>query len=109
MFNEIFVPILIVVFTGIITYVGRKIAQYLDAKLTESQMYMLREFAIEVIKQVEVQYENGAIKFRKASEYLIQKAKSIGINISEQDIKVIIESTLKTLKLQFGENFETKK
>jgi LL-H family phage holin len=73
----------------------RKIQEELNAK---------RELALLAVRYVEQVYKDlhGEEKFNKAAEWLVEQAAKMGLQLTANEVKGIIEAALRELKDAFG-------
>ncbi|MMZ46490.1 Phage holin protein [compost metagenome] len=93
----------IAVFTLIFGILGRYVAklinkknELLDAKLNEAQRQFLSIIAKEAFALAETEFKNygGPEKFERAKDYFITRLEKLGIDISDADIKALIEKAV---------------
>lgn len=79
----------------------REIQEELDTK---------RELATAAVRFAEQAYQtlDGPQKFQKASEWLSREAQKYGLKLSPEEIKGLIESSLRMLKDQFADQWSKK-
>ena len=86
---------IIILLGTVITYV---VIPYIKAKTTEEQrnnIYFWVQVAVNAAEQIYVEKGMGMIKKKYVVEYLRNK----GINISEEDLNILIEAAVKELNL----------
>lgn len=86
---------IIILLGTVITYV---VIPYIKAKTTEEQrnnIYFWVQVAVNAAEQIYVEKGMGMIKKKYVVEYLRNK----GINISEEDLNILIEAAVRELNL----------
>jgi len=83
----------------LIAYVNKKIGTE-NAKKVEIQIATKKGIVWDAVNFVEQAYKDldGPGKFAKAEAWLISEAKTVGITLTTDTIKGLIESTVKTMK-----------
>ncbi|WP_222927706.1 phage holin [Biomaibacter acetigenes] len=76
----------------------RKIQEELTAK---------QELALLAVRFVEQVYKDlhGEEKYQKAAEWLVEQAAKIGLNLTAEEVKGLIEAALREMKDVFGEEW----
>ncbi|MGI6226693.1 MAG: phage holin [Peptococcales bacterium] len=77
--------------------------KHIQEQITAKQQ--LAEIAVRFVEQVYVDL-HGEEKYTKAAEYLSTQAAKIGLTMDAEEVKALIESTLKTLKDEFGDAWD---
>lgn len=69
-----------------------------------------RDLATAAVRFAEQAYKtlDGPGKFQKASEFLAREAQKYGLQITSEEVKVLIESSLRMLKDQFADQWAKK-
>lgn len=73
-------------------------------KKIESELATKQELATLAVRFVEQTYKylHGEAKYNKAAEWLVAQAARIGLKLTEEEIKGLIEAALRELKDAFG-------
>lgn len=73
----------------------------------QTELETKRELAELAVRFVEQVYRDlhGEEKFQKAAEWLAERARERGLQITADEIRGLIEATLRALKDQFGEEW----
>jgi LL-H family phage holin len=76
-------------------------------KQIESELAAKQELAILAVRFVEQAYKDlhGQAKYNHAAAWLSGRAMEVGLTISDQEIKGLIEAALRSLKDEFGEEW----
>lgn len=92
-----FVAVLIASLLGIIT---RKLVSYLDSKEINIKSAASKELAIQVTNMIQQSYNHlgGGEKLNVAKSELLRLANEKNIKISEHEMDILIESSVKTMK-----------
>lgn len=99
--------ILVTLFTGfIVAYLHKKLGVegVQKVKLELELKQELAKLAVKFIEQVYRDYD-GREKYALAALWISDRAKELGININEDEIKGLVESILRTFKDEFGERW----
>lgn len=102
---------LVTVGTGfVINYLKNKIGTEKLKKIQE-QLLAKKELAILAVKFAEQAFNSfdGETKYNEAAKFLSTRAKEVGLLISEDEIKGLIEAALRQIKDELGENWGSKK
>jgi hypothetical protein len=88
--------LLATVIIGFIFLQKKRFDKWLESKTTVSQRDSIHKFSLEAFAFAESIYKesNGPEKFQVAYTYLLNRLKEHGINISEDEIKAIIEKSV---------------
>lgn len=86
-------PLLGTIITGVITFVGVKVNEYLKTKLNTQTK---KDVAKSTVKYIEQVYKDihGQEKFEKAKDKLIEQLNLQGIKITEEEIDFLIEAAV---------------
>lgn len=73
-------------------------------KRIEAELATKQELAILAVRFVEqvYKYNHGEAKYNKAAEWLAAQAAKVGLKLTEDEIKGLIEAALRELKDAFG-------
>lgn len=73
----------------------------------EVELAAKRELAALAVRFVEQVYRDlhGEAKYQKAAEWLAARAEQLGLKVTPDEIKGLIEATLRAFKDQFGEEW----
>lgn len=76
-------------------------------KRIEAELAAKRELAAMAVRFVEQVYRDlhGEQKYQKAAEWLAARAGELGLKITPEEIKGLIEAALRTFKDEFGEEW----
>ena len=90
---QILLPILATFLTGLFTYIGTRIKNAYEQKVNTETAKVVVENAVRFVEQV---YKDlhGKEKLEKAVEQVSQVLASKGINLSEAEINMLIESAV---------------
>lgn len=93
------INILVLVITGVLGMVAKQIMSFLKKKGVVAQLESHKEIAKIVVNAVEQTYTqlHGEEKLNVAKIELIKLAKAKGIKISEKELDLIIESSVKEM------------
>lgn len=72
------------------------------------KLLSMADVAVQFAQQKYAQ-EGGEIRFDKASSWLSQQSKKIGLKLEESEVEALIESALKRGKAEFGEQWKKQK
>lgn len=88
-------------------WAGVKLSQYLGTKLSKTQRELVEGFTKQVVLFVQQKYEelDGEEKFDKAYQAISEFLATKKINLSADQIEVMIESALKNAKNEFEGNW----
>ena len=94
---QILLPILATFLTGLFTYIGTRLKSAYEQKVNTETAKVVVENAVRFVEQV---YKDlhGKEKLEKAVEQVSQILASKGINLSEAEINMLIESAVYSLK-----------
>lgn len=99
--NTYGVTILYAILTGIGSYVGIKIKALLDKYMTNKEKRKVVEDVVKAVEQM-YYYLDGAGKLQKAQEGAVELLASKGIDISEFELRMLIEATVSSFNYSFG-------
>ncbi|NSW82506.1 MAG: phage holin [Syntrophothermus sp.] len=76
-------------------------------KRIEAELAAKQELAALAVRFVEQVYKDihGEAKYQKAAEWLAARAGELGLKITPEEIKGLIEAALRTFKDEFGEEW----
>lgn len=103
---EILLPILATFLTGLFTYIGTRLKTAYEQKINTETAKAVVDDAVRFVEQV---YKDlhGKEKLEKAVEQVSQVLISKGINLSEAEITMLIESAVYGLNQGWFENEKT--
>lgn len=78
-----------------------------EMKRIEAELAAKQELAALAVRFVEQVYKDihGEAKYQKAAEWLAARAGELGLKITPEEIKGLIEAALRTFKDEFGEEW----
>ena len=79
--------------------------RYIKAKLTAEQQELLQQIVSQTVLYVQqtMPQELGTVKLNNAVRQAVEMAEAKGISVDEEILVVMIESSIKELKVLFGE------
>lgn len=95
----------ITILTAVATYVGVMIKNFVQDKVNSEEKKKIVETTCRYINQIYKDVD-GPTKFEKAKENILQQLNEKGINITDLELEVLIESTVNSFK--DGLNSKTK-
>ncbi len=100
MFHAELISILIAVITACVGVVTKQVVSYLNKKGVLTQLQSNKELVTLVVKGIEQSYKslNGDEKLQLAKMELVKLMKDNKIKITEKELDLIIESTVKEVK-----------
>lgn len=81
------------------------VVKFIREKNKTEQFAKVLEYAriaVEFAEKYYYAYE-GEVKYKHASQWLAERAAEIGIKLTDEEIRGLIESTLKRIEMEFGE------
>lgn len=87
------------------------IVKYLKTKISNDKMKQIVEFSELAVQFAEKSFSHfsGETRYKHASEWLSQRANEIGIKLSDEDIRTLVESALIRMELTFASEWGKKK
>ena len=103
--------ILVTLLTGYAVVFIRKRLGVEGMQRIETELAVKQELASLAVRFVEQAFVDlkGEEKYTRAAIWLADRAKDIGLNISDAEIKGLIEAALRAFKDEFGEEWARKK
>lgn len=104
-FNDFFIQILQIALTGLAGFIGIKINKLINKKEVSEVFEQQRGIIKIVVRFVEQSFNelNGAQKLEKAKSESLIWLNSLGLNITEQQLNLMIESAVHELTLKAKE------
>lgn len=96
----------ITILTAVATYIGVMVKNFIQEKVNSEEKKKIVETTCRYINQIYKDLD-GPDKFEKAKESILQQLNEKGINITDLELEVLIESTVNSFK--DGLTSETKK
>lgn len=110
--NEVLYDVLILLATvaaGFVVAWLRKRLGVEGMRKIETELAAKQELAALAVRFVEQAYKSldGADKYDMAARWLADQAKSVGLKVSSDEIKGLIEAALRAFKDEFGDAWKT--
>lgn len=96
----------------LLTGLGSILIAYLIKRTKQSlntdDLEAIQTFAKLAVEYAQQKYADcsGEERYNYALEWLVGKAAGLNLNITKEDLKVLIESSVKELKIKLGENWK---
>lgn len=87
----------ITILTAVATYVGVMVKNFIQEKVNSEEKKKIVETTCRYINQIYKDVD-GPTKFEKAKESIVQQLNEKGINITDLELEVLIESTVNSFK-----------
>jgi LL-H family phage holin len=109
-FYKVIYDLLLLLFTVIAVFLANYIKKRIGVeriKQIEAEIAAKQELAQLAVRFVEQVYKDlhGEEKYNKAAEWLTNRIKELGLNITEEEVKGLIEAAIRTFKDTFGEEW----
>lgn len=87
------------------------VVKYIKDKNKVEKMDKVLEYAEIAVLFAQQAYEqfSGETRYKHASSYLSNQAAKIGIKLTDEEVRSLIESTLKSVKYRFAEDWDKAK
>ncbi|WP_214484644.1 phage holin, LLH family [Bacillus sp. SM2101] len=84
---------------------------YIKNKNHTEKFNSVLEYAEIAVKFAEQYYDkySGETKYKHAASWLSERASQIGIKLSEEEVRGIIEATLKNIKMEYEDTWKEEK
>ena len=98
--TELITKLVEAIVTVVIVLISAYVIPWLKGKMGEDKYKEIKYYAEYAVRCAEQLYsgEQGREKKAFAMSYLVSKAKEVGIEMSEEDISILIESTVNLIK-----------
>ena len=83
------------------------VIRWLSARFTEDEMNLIKEIVMDGVMYAQQVWGHldGPERYPRALEKISEELKKRGINVSDERLKMFIESAVKMLKAELGENW----
>lgn len=97
--QEQIINLIVILLTGLLSYVGKHVADYFKKKGIVAQLESHKEIVQLAVTGVEQAYKHlhGAEKLNMAKIETVKLANSKGIKISEEELDILIEAVVKEM------------
>lgn len=96
------------IITILFCILSRFVIPYIRSKIDEEKWNKIAMYAELAVRTAEQLFKDNNVKREYVTEYIAQKAKEIGLQLSEQDVSNLVEYTVNLVKygLQYTKNNE---
>ena len=92
------------ILTALATYVAAKAKQFIQDRLDDKKKKDIAKMCVEAVEQMYKEL-HGTDKYNKAAESIVEMLNENGIQITELELKLLIESTLSGFNKAFQKEY----